>query len=222
MKYFIDLDNTLCKTIDGDYLNSEPIQDRINKINELKEQGNHITIWTARGSRSGRDYKDLTQKQLIEWGICYDDLLMGKPDFDLMIDDKCVNVDTLWRIPNSTDKVSKKLTSEIVPKGWGKEIIFVNNDEYCGKILCFDKGKKFSMHYHVKKKETWYVAKGKFLLHWIEPELGTFHTEYLNVGDVITNERGEAHQVEALEDSEIFEVSTKHYDSDSYRIWKGN
>ena len=222
MKYYIDLDNTLCKTIDGDYINSEPIKERIEKVNDLKEQGNHITIWTARGSRSGKDYKELTQKQLTEWGILHDELLMGKPDFDLMIDDKCANVDTFWRIPDSDSTVSKKLTPEIVKKGWGKEIIFVNNDEYCGKILCFDTGKKFSMHYHVKKKETWYVAKGKFLLHWIEPESGTFHTEYLNVGDIVTNERGEAHQVEALEPSEIFEVSTKHYDSDSYRVWKGN
>jgi quercetin dioxygenase-like cupin family protein len=222
MKYFIDLDNTLCKTIDGDYSNSEPIKERINKVNELKEQGNHITIWTARGSRSGISHRELTESQLKLWGVKYDELLMGKPDFDLMIDDKCVNVDTYWRIPDLTDKISKKLQSEIVPKGWGKEIIFVNNDEYCGKILCFDKGKKFSMHYHLKKKETWYVSKGRFILHWIEPESGRFYTEYLDVGDVITNERGEAHQVEALEDSELFEVSTKHYDSDSYRIWKGN
>ncbi len=227
MKYFIDLDNTLCKTIDGDYPNSQPIFERIQKVNELKDLGNHITIWTARGSRSGIDHSELTKSQLEKWDVHYDTLLMGKPDFDLMIDDKCVNVDSFWRIPDTTPDnnnniPSKKLTPEIVKKGWGKEIIFVNNDEYCGKILCFEKGKKFSMHYHVKKKETWYVAKGKFLLHWIEPESGTFHTEYLNLGDIVTNERGEAHQVEALEDSEIFEVSTKHYDSDSYRVWKGN
>ncbi len=222
MKYFIDLDNTLCRTIDGDYINSQPIQERIDQVNNLKLLGHHITIWTARGSRSGIDHSELTKNQLKEWDILHDELLMGKPDFDLMIDDKCVNVDIFWRIPDANNVVSKKLVPEIVKKGWGQEIIFVNNDEYCGKILCFDKGKKFSMHYHVRKKETWYVAKGKFLLHWIEPESGLFHTEYLNVGDIVTNERGEAHQVEALEPSEIFEVSTKHYDSDSYRIWKGN
>jgi hypothetical protein len=48
------------------------------------------------------------------------------------------------------------------------------------------------------------------------------YNEYLNIGDVITNERGEPHQLIALEDGEIFEVSTKHFDSDSYRIFKGN
>ena len=78
------------------------------------------------------------------------------------------------------------------------------------------------MHYHVKKKETWYIAKGKFLFSWICPQKGIVYNEYLNVGDVITNERGEAHQMEALEESEIFEVSTFHKDSDSYRIEKGD
>ena len=109
-----------------------------------------------------------------------------------------------------------------VPKGWGNEIIFVNNELYCGKLLCFKAGAMFSMHYHIQKKETWYVAKGKFLLHWIETENGVPHSEYLNVGDVITNERGEPHQVVALEDSELFEVSTRHYDEDSFRMWKGD
>ena len=78
------------------------------------------------------------------------------------------------------------------------------------------------MHYHLNKKETWYVAKGKFIIKWIDTQTGTMFSEYLKVGDVITNERGEPHQLVALEDSEVFEVSTKHYDEDSYRIYKGD
>ena len=118
--------------------------------------------------------------------------------------------------------ISKIIESEIVPKTWGKEIIFANNPEYCGKILCFDAGKRGSMHYHVKKKETWYVAKGSFIFSWIDPETAATHYENLCVGDVITNDRGESHQLEALVDSEVFEVSTEHKDNDSYRIYKGN
>jgi len=221
MRYFFDLDNTLCITVDSDYENSKPILERIEFLNELKKQGNTIIIWTARGATCGIDHKELTKKQLQEWNIEYDELLMGKPNYDIYIDDKSFNVDSLLPIPKINCK-SKKNTSQIVEKGWGKEIIFANNSEYCGKILCFNKGKKFSMHFHLKKKETWYVAKGKFLLHWIETENGKMHTEYLNVGDVITNERGEPHQVKALEDSELFEVSTNHMDEDSYRVWKGD
>jgi len=225
MKVYVDLDNTLCRTENGDYKNSVPILERIEYFNSLKEQGDTIVIWTARGSRSGVDYEELTKQQLFDWNISYDTLLMKKPDYDVYYDDKSFNIDTFLPIPkvnNGEKEKSKKLNVEIVPKGWGKEVIFVNNDEYCGKLLCFDKGKKFSMHYHIQKKETWYVSKGKFILIWIETENGITHTEYLNVGDVITNERGEPHQLIALEDSEVFEVSTQHYDNDSFRIWKGN
>ena len=221
MNIFIDLDNTLCVTEDSNYAESKPIKNRIEKVNKLKDEGNKITIWTARGQTSGIDYTELTIRQLNEWNVQYDKLMMGKPSYDLYIDDKSKNVDKYWKIPTKNIK-SKKIESKIVKKGWGKEIWFVNNNEYCGKILCFDKGKKFSMHYHVEKKETWYIAKGKFLFSWICPQKGIVYNEYLNVGDVITNERGEAHQMEALEESEIFEVSTFHKDSDSYRIEKGD
>lgn len=38
---------------------------------------------------------------------------------------------------------------EVVPKKWGKEIIFCNNEKYCGKLLCFNAGSIFSMHFHI-------------------------------------------------------------------------
>jgi mannose-6-phosphate isomerase-like protein (cupin superfamily) len=222
-KIFVDLDNTLCITFGNDYINSKPIEERIRYINKLKEEGNIVTIWTARGANTGIDHKDLTIKQLKDWGVKYDNLLTEKPSYDIYIDDKSFNVDNCWPVPKEADPVkTKKLPVEVVPKGWGKEIIFVNNDEYCGKLLCFEKDKKFSMHYHIKKKETWYVSKGSFILIWVETNTGTTHTEYLKVGDVITNERGEPHQLIALEDAEVFEVSTKHYDEDSFRMWKGD
>jgi hydroxymethylpyrimidine pyrophosphatase-like HAD family hydrolase len=69
MKYFIDLDNTLCYTQGNDYENSRPILERINFVSELKSQNHHVTIWTARGSASGKDYSELTKKQLKEWNI---------------------------------------------------------------------------------------------------------------------------------------------------------
>jgi len=223
MNIFIDLDNTLCYTTDSDYENSTPIQHRINKVNSLKKEGNYITIWTARGSNSGKDWYDLTMKQLTLWNIHFDKLLMKKPAYDLYIDDKSLNVDTFWKISNKNISTpSRKIKSKIVKKGWGEEIWFVNNSEYCGKILRFNSGKKFSMHYHLEKKETWYISKGSFLLSWIDTLNGITYTEKLTVGDIITNERGSPHQMESLEESEIFEVSTFHKDDDSYRIYKGD
>jgi mannose-6-phosphate isomerase-like protein (cupin superfamily) len=111
---------------------------------------------------------------------------------------------------------------EVVPKGWGHEFIIHNDEEYCGKILVFYKGSKFSMHYHIKKKETWYVNEGSFLFNWIDTDTAEKHTNTLHKGDVVTIPRGMPHQLEALENSEIFEISTQHFDTDSYRVEKGN
>ena len=93
---------------------------------------------------------------------------------------------------------------------------------YCGKLLVFKKGSRFSMHYHMKKDETWYVHDGTLTLRWIETENATPHQEVLRAGDVIRNKPGEPHQIEALSDATIFEVSTQHFDEDSYRISRGD
>jgi mannose-6-phosphate isomerase-like protein (cupin superfamily) len=109
-----------------------------------------------------------------------------------------------------------------IPKGWGEELIITNNDLYCGKILVFNTGAKFSMHYHMIKDETWYVNEGEFIYRWIDTETAELHEKYLYRGDVVRQLPGQPHQIEAITSGEIFEVSTTHYDSDSYRVWKGD
>ena len=89
MNYFFDLDNTLCVTKGTNYHESKPIFKRIKKVNELYNEGNIITIYTARGSVSKKNYKELTLTQLKRWGVLYHNLNIGeKPDFDILIDDK--------------------------------------------------------------------------------------------------------------------------------------
>lgn len=109
-----------------------------------------------------------------------------------------------------------------VEKDWGFELWIHNDSDYCGKLLVFSqKHNRFSMHYHLKKKETWYVNYGSFAFIWIDVESGKWHGKELSVGDTVLIERGLPHQLIALEDnSTVFEVSTEHFDDDSYRIYK--
>lgn len=109
-----------------------------------------------------------------------------------------------------------------VPKGWGEEIVIENNEMYCGKLLKFKKGCKFSMHYHLIKDETWYVNEGEFIYRWIDTETAETKIVALNKGDVVRQRVGQPHQLEALTDGVVFEVSTEHFDEDSYRVWKGD
>jgi mannose-6-phosphate isomerase-like protein (cupin superfamily) len=109
-----------------------------------------------------------------------------------------------------------------VEKKWGYELWIHNDTDYCGKLLIFTKsGNKFSMHYHMIKDETWYVQKGAFQFDWIDTENGERCYTQIQEGDVIEIKKGLPHQLTALtEEAIVFEVSTQHFDEDSYRIYR--
>jgi len=109
-----------------------------------------------------------------------------------------------------------------VKKAWGYEIWIHNDAQYCGKILHFNEGGKFSMHYHLIKNETWYIASGKFLFVGIDPENANEYEMELKPGDILEVDRGYPHQLFAVEEGDIFEVSTEHFNEDSYRVRKGD
>jgi len=113
-----------------------------------------------------------------------------------------------------------------IPKAWGEEIIlhnkFTEGEAYSGKLLRFRKGGKFSMHFHSLKTETWYVNKGMFNLTTIDTRTASRQIINLVEGDIVQIEKNTPHQLEALEEGEIWEVGTPHIDDDSYRIEKGD
>ena len=112
---------------------------------------------------------------------------------------------------------------KLVPKGWGFEKWIVNNTEYCGKLLYFVKGKKCSWHYHKLKDETFYIQSGKILLKYSDgDEMAHADEIILTKGDKFHIYRTLRHQMYALEDTELFEFSTQHFDKDSIRIFSGD
>ena len=102
MRYCFDIDGTICTWVKGrDYHKAKPMRARIKKVNELYDEGNHITYFTARAMGRFSDLphkyaqkeaslalRDLTEEQLAEWGCKYHRLLMGKPHADIFVDDK--------------------------------------------------------------------------------------------------------------------------------------
>lgn len=111
-----------------------------------------------------------------------------------------------------------------VDKGWGFEIIWATNDNYCGKILVFEKvGSKFSMHFHKNKDETWFVNSGKFKITWIDTTTAEAKQTILEEGATWHNPPLQPHQLEAMvAGSMIFEVSTADSIEDNYRIIPGD
>jgi D-sedoheptulose 7-phosphate isomerase len=90
--YCFDLDGTLCTNTFGEYESALPLKSVINKVNNLFDLGNTIKIYTARGSGSGKDWREQTESQLSLWGVRYHELIFGKPEADLYIDDRSVSV----------------------------------------------------------------------------------------------------------------------------------
>jgi quercetin dioxygenase-like cupin family protein len=110
-----------------------------------------------------------------------------------------------------------------VDKGWGWERWIVNKEEYCGKLLFFNKGKRCSWHFHKIKDEVFYLQSGQMTIHFgTDDDLSLAQTLTLNPGDNFHIPVGLRHQMIATEDSELFEFSTQHFDSDSYRVVKGD
>jgi hypothetical protein len=98
MIIYVDIDDTICTNTDKylDYSTSLPIRNRIKRINELFDQGHTIIYWTARGTRTGINWFNVTLGQLNLWGCKFHELRMNKPAYDLFIDDKNINSDTYF------------------------------------------------------------------------------------------------------------------------------
>lgn len=151
-------------------------------------------------------------------------------------DESCNNVFSLWSYEDvrkglinavkneHEDKpiLPIKLTPKRVDKAWGYELWVCNNDEFCGKLLHFNKSAMFSCHSHHQKREVFEVERGLIRLMTIDQRDASQHILILKPGDVVEIPRFLPHQITALEESDVREYSTTHRDSDSYRIIAGD
>jgi mannose-6-phosphate isomerase-like protein (cupin superfamily) len=111
-----------------------------------------------------------------------------------------------------------------VDKGWGFEIVFANNENYCGKILVFERaGAKTSLVFHKEKSKSWFVNAGKFKIRFIDVSSGEVKEAVVEEGKTIDFGPLGPHQVESLvAGSIIFEVGTADYIEDRFRLAPGD
>lgn len=98
-----------------------------------------------------------------------------------------------------------------VPKPWGYELIFAENDRYAGKILHIEPGHLLSLQYHERKDETFYVLKGEVNL-TIE-EQGRLREIRLQQGSAHRIQPGVRHRMRANGAAcDLIEVSSPELD----------
>lgn len=110
----------------------------------------------------------------------------------------------------------------LVQKGWGTEEIWASTDLYCGKLMHFNEGAKFSMHFHSIKDETWYVLSGQFKVITINTTNASRIEHILNVGDTWHNPPLLPHQLFCIKQGTIIETSTADSVEDNYRVESGD
>jgi len=97
-----------------------------------------------------------------------------------------------------------------VPKPWGYELIFAKTERYVGKILHINRGESLSLQYHEIKEETLFVVAGELKL-TIEID-GDRRELPLRAGEAFHIAPRMIHRMEAIEDTDVAEVSTPELD----------
>jgi mannose-6-phosphate isomerase len=98
-----------------------------------------------------------------------------------------------------------------VEKPWGYELRWAITDRYVGKILHINTGEALSLQYHNVKDETILLSRGVMRLE-LDDDAGHLQVNVMRPGDVIHIEPGRRHRMVAMEECDVFEVSTPELD----------
>jgi CMP-N-acetylneuraminic acid synthetase len=107
--FAFDMDGVIATLVpDGDYSRAEPCRVAIALVNGLHDAGNRIVVYTARGSLTGRDWKETTTTQLRGWGVRHHELRFGKPAADYYVDDHMISLATLKAWVDSSSRGARR------------------------------------------------------------------------------------------------------------------
>jgi len=104
-----------------------------------------------------------------------------------------------------------RVDDQKVDKPWGYELRWATTDRYAGKILHISKGEALSLQYHERKDESQYVLRGAIDIELGGPD-GALTRRRMAAGDTLHITPGTRHRLTAVEDTDIFEVSTPEID----------
>ena len=105
---------------------------------------------------------------------------------------------------------SGRVETGLVPKPWGHETIWAKTDRYVGKILHIKAGHALSVQYHNRKDETVHLLSGELVY---RVQMGeTLEDMHLSKGESFRITPGTIHQMEAVTDCDVLEVSTPELD----------
>ncbi|HST06741.1 MAG TPA: cupin domain-containing protein [Gemmatimonadaceae bacterium] len=110
------------------------------------------------------------------------------------------------------DTKSGRVDVTHVPKPWGHETIWAHSERYVGKILHINAGQELSVQYHNRKDETVYLLSGQIVYRVQREGADALDDVQLKLGESFRITPGTIHQMVALTDCDVLEVSTPEVD----------
>ena len=95
-----------------------------------------------------------------------------------------------------------------VEKPWGYELHWAKTERYVGKLIHVNAGHALSLQYHNLKDETIYLHSGRLLFEIDEGKGNGLERREMKPGERVHITPRTIHRMTAIEDSDIFEVST--------------
>ena len=138
--------------------------------------------------------------------------------------------------------ITKSADLPVISKGWGFERVVHNSKDYCGKELVLYKNRTCSIHYHKKKRETFYILSGSLILELYSEPFEVINSNFQETLDsllafeqvqckVVRMDPGDSIFIDILtphrfiglaDETHFIEFSTQHFEDDSYRIFPGD
>lgn len=116
-----------------------------------------------------------------------------------------------------TSKFANQPFVKRVEKPWGYEIHWVPEGlPYMGKLIHIDSAKRLSLQVHDRKRESWFLIKGKGKVVWEDKDGNAVETE-LEAGKGYNLALGQRHRLVGITDCDIIEVSTPET-GNTYRL----
>lgn len=112
------------------------------------------------------------------------------------------------------DRKTGRVPVETVPKPWGHEKIWARSDRYVGKILHINAGQELSVQFHKKKDETIHLLSGEIVyrVQRTPSDESRLEDVRLQIGESFRITPGTIHQMVAVTDCDVLEVSTPELD----------
>lgn len=113
--------------------------------------------------------------------------------------------------------MTEQQNNSVKKQDWGYELIWADANNYCGKILVFEKQSKTPFYFHKEIEKSWFVNDGQFKVRWTDTKNGQIFESNLGAGQTFHVKKFMPHSLECVSPKgSLTEVNTGNNEDDYF------